>query len=429
MSPFHTLRRSIAGTAAVFALLFAAPTSPFACSGGEMAPTGTDRYFPLMYGDRPTVQQLADLGRALFSDASLSASGKLSCASCHDPRHAYGNPTAFVAQIGGEHGDRVGFRNTPSLTYLHSPVPFTEHFLESEVTLGRDDEGPTGGRTWDGRIDGAAQQALMPLTDPNEMANADLPAIAARVRRDPIAARFREVASAPGEDVFDDPEATAEWAAVALATFEQTPAEFHPFTSKYDAWLRDQVELTPREQHGLALFNDPKKGNCAGCHPSSHKNPQARLPIFTDFGFVALGVPRNAALPANRDPAFHDLGLCGPLRKDLATHKEYCGAFRTPSLRNVARRQAFFHNGAIRSLRDAVAFYVTRDTAPARWYPRARDGRVQRFDDLPEDYWANLERGVPFKPFSDGRPRLNSREIDDIVAFLRTLDDGYVVPR
>jgi len=76
-----------------------------------------------------------------------------------------------------------------------------------------------------------------------------------------------------------------------------------------------------------------------------------------------------------------------------------------------------------------VAFYVTRDTAPARWYPRARDGRVQRFDDLPEDYWANLERGVPFKPFSDGRPRLNSREIDDIVAFLRTLDDGYVVPR
>jgi cytochrome c peroxidase len=428
MRAANTFRRSLARAAAVFALLCAAPDAMFACSGGEMAPTGTDRFFPLMYGDRPTLQQLAELGRVLFSDPSLSASGKLSCASCHDPRHAYGNPSDFIAQFGGERGDRVGFRNTPSLTYLHSPIPFTEHFLESEVTLGRDDQGPTGGRTWDGRVDGGAQQALMPLTDANEMANADLAAVAARMRHHPLAARFREVVSAPGENVFDDPEATAEWVAVALATFEQTPSQFHPFTSKYDAWLRDQVELTPREQRGLALFNDPKKGNCASCHPSNHKNAQTRLPIFTDFGFIALGVPRNAALPANRDPAFHDLGLCGPLHKNLASHPEYCGAFRTPSLRNVARRQAFFHNGAIHSLREAVAFYATRDTDPARWYPQDRNGRVQRYDDLPAQYQGNLENGVPFKPFADGRPRLSPREIDDIVAFLRTLDDGYAVP-
>ena len=394
-----------------------------------MAPTGTDRFFPMMYGDRPTVQQLADLGRALFGNPALSASGKLSCASCHDPKNAYGAANSFVAQFGGEHLDRVGFRNTPSLTYLHAPIPFTEHFYESEVTQGLDDQGPTGGRTWDGRVDGGAQQALMPLTDPNEMANPDLRAIASRVQHDPIAARFRDVVSAPGENVFDDPEATAQWVAVALATFEQTPSEFHPFTSKYDAWLRDQVDLTPREQHGLALFNDPKKGNCASCHPSSHKNPQSRLPIFTDFGFIALGAPRNPALPANRDPTFHDLGLCGPLRTDLSAHKEYCGAFRTPSLRNVALRKSFFHNGAIKSLRDAVAFYVTRDTDPARWYSRAADGHIERYDDLPPPYQANLETGVPFKPFSDGRPRLNAAEIDDVVAFLRTLSDGYVPPK
>jgi cytochrome c peroxidase len=429
MRAAKSFRRSIACTAAFFALLFAAPDAMFACSGGEMAPTGTDRFFPMMYGDRPTIQQLAELGRVLFNDPSLSSSGKLSCASCHDPGHAYGNPTGAIAQFGGENGDRLGFRNTPSLTYLHSPIPFTEHFLESEVTLGRDDQGPTGGRTWDGRVDGGAQQALMPLTDPNEMANRDLAAIAKRMQHHPLAARFREVLSAPGGNVFDDPEETAEWVAVAIATFEQTPAEFHPFTSKYDAWLRDQVELTPREQRGLALFNDPKKGNCASCHPGTHKNAQTRLPIFTDFGFIALGVPRNPALPVNRNPDFHDLGLCGPLRQSLAAHPEYCGAFRTPSLRNVAKHQAFFHNGAIHSLRDAVAFYATRDTNPARWYQKARDGRVQPYDDLPVQYQGNLERGVPFKPFANGRPRLNARDIDDIVAFLGTLNDGYVVPK
>jgi cytochrome c peroxidase len=429
MSIASAFRHPAARALAALALCAVPAGAPFACGGGDPAPTGTDRFFPLMYGDRPTIAQLADLGRALFGDPALSASGQLSCASCHDPRHAYGNPAATTAHKGGPKGDLLGFRNTPSLTYLHSPIPFTEHFLESEVTLGTDDQGPTGGRTWDGRVDGGAQQALMPLTDPNEMANADLPAIAARLQATTVAARFREVVSAPGENVFDDPEQTAEWVAVALATFEQTPSEFHPFTSKYDAWLRDQVELTAREQRGLDLFNDPKKGNCASCHPSSHKNAQARLPIFTDFGFIALGVPRNAALPANRDPAFHDLGLCGPLRKDLSAHKEYCGAFRTPTLRNVARRQAFFHNGAIHSLRDAVAFYATRDTDPARWYGRDAGGRPQRYDDLPAPYQANLERGVPFQPFADGRPRLDAAEIDDVVAFLKTLDDGYVVPK
>ncbi|MGO8212825.1 cytochrome-c peroxidase, partial [Rhizobium ruizarguesonis] len=76
------------------------------------------------------------------------------------------------------------------------------------------------------------------------------------------------------------------------------------------------------------------------------------------------------AIPANSDPGYHDLGLCGPQRTDFAGRSEYCGLFRTPTLRNVALKQSFFHNGYFHSLRDVVSFYATRDSDPGRWYPR-----------------------------------------------------------
>ena len=412
---------AIAGVA--LASVFAVARLAQACSGNAPEPTGTETHFPLMYGDRPTVAQLSDLGRRIFMDPAYSASGRQSCASCHDPAKAFGPPDARAVQSGGPNMDRLGFRNTPSLRYAHAPIAFTLHFLESEVTLGQDDQGPTGGRTWDGRVNSAHDQALMPLMDANEMANENGAAVVQRLRTTSYADEFRQVLSAPGENVFDDPDSTLVWVTVALETYEQTAPEFHPFDSKFDAWLRDEAALSPAEMRGMALFNDMKKGNCASCHPSTRKASTNRPPIFTDFGFVALGVPRNSELPANRDPKFFDLGLCGPLRTDLASHPEYCGMFRTPSLRNVALRKRFFHNGAIRSLRDAVAFYVTRDTTPARWYPNSKG--KPGYDDLPERYWPNVSHEVPFTPTPDGRPRLDAKEIDDIVAFLGTLSDGY----
>ena len=132
--------------------------------------------------------------------------------------------------------------------------------------------------------------------------------------------------------------------------------------------------------------------------------------------------PRNRATPANADPRFFDLGLCGPVRTDLSTHAEYCGLFRTPTLRNIALRQRFFHNGAIASLADAVRFYVERDTEPARWY-----GAGQRYDDLPVKYHANLNTEPPFGGEPGGKPALNDAEIGDIVAFLKTLTDAELV--
>jgi cytochrome c peroxidase len=428
MAAVRRLARAAACALAAAAVLAGGARLARACAGPVPEPTGTETHFPLMYGDRPTVAQLAGLGRRVFFDPSYSASGRQSCATCHDPRRAFGPPDARPVQPGGPALDRLGFRNTPSLRYVHAPIAFTQHFMESEVTLGQDDQGPTGGRTWDGRVDTGHDQALMPLMDPNEMANADPAAVIARLRASPYAAEFRAALSAPGEDVFDDPASAMVWLTVALETYEQSSADFHPFDSKFDAWLNDRAVLTPAEARGMALFNDMKKGNCASCHPSGRKASTDRPPIFTDFGFVALGVPRNRELPANRDPAFFDLGLCGPLRADLAGHPEYCGLFRTPSLRNVALRKRFFHNGAIRSLREAVEFYATRDTAPKKWYRADARGKSLP-DDLPARYLPNLSHEIPFQPLPDGRPRLDAREIDDIVAFLGTLSDGWKPPR
>lgn len=364
------------------------------------------------------------LGHKLFFDAGLSASAKLSCASCHDPQFAYGPPNNLPIQRGGSDMQRMGFRNTPSLSYLHSPIAFTEHFIEPEVTGAQDDEGPTGGRTWDGRVNSGHEQALMPLLDANEMANTDNVDIASRVARASYAEEFRQAFSNGDQNVFDNPDDVAGWLSVALEMFEQSPADFHPFTSKYDAYLLDQAQLTAQEQHGLALFNDARKGNCAVCHPSTVKTPKER-PLFTDFGYVVTGAPRNSAIPANKDPTFYDLGLCGPLRHDLSNKSAYCGSFRTPTLRNVALRRSYFHNGVFHLLRDVVAFYVTRETDPGHWYPNDINGAPIKYNDLPPQYRANVNNDPPFSPVKGNKPRLNNNEIDAIVAFLKTLTDGY----
>ena len=253
------------------------------------------------------------------------------------------------------------------------------------------------------------------------MANDSPAAVVAAVRRSPHAELLRR---AFGTDIFADPDRAFDGILQALEAYEQRYTEFYPYSSKYDAFLDGKAELTGREARGLALFNDPEKGNCAHCHLSARSNDGAP-PQFTDYGLAALGVPRNPAIPANADPAFYDLGMCGPLRRDLADRGEYCGMFKSPSLRNVALRRAFFHNGVFRTLRQVIEFYVERDTNPEKWYPREADGTVRKFDDLPPQYHANVNIEPPFDRHVGDQPRLSSEEIDDIIAFLQTLTDGY----
>lgn len=376
-------------------------------------------FYATRFTRTPSVVEMADLGRKMFFDTALSASQTLSCATCHDPRHAFAAANGLPVQRGGVGGRDAGLRAVPSLRYLQSVPPFTEHMHDTEGDESID-QGPAGGRTWDGRAQSAHDQARLPLLSPQEMANKSPEAVVVKLRRAPYAHAFRE---AFGADSLDDPATAFKAALLALEVFQQTPADFYPHDSKYDAYLRGRAKLTPSEARGLALFNDPAKGNCAICHPSSIKS--GAFPQFTDFGYVAVGVPRNPRIPANRDPRFFDLGLCGPKRTDLRDREEYCGMFRTPSLRNVATRRAFFHNGALHTLDKVLAFYVERDIHPEKWYPRSPDGTIRKYDDLPSRYHGNVNREAPFDRNPGDTPALSRTEIGEVIAFLRTLTDGY----
>jgi cytochrome c peroxidase len=376
-------------------------------------------FYETRFKRTPTVLEMTDLGRQMFFDPGLSQSGSLSCATCHDPKHSFAPANSSAVQQGGLKGSQSGLRAAPSLRYLQSVPQFTEHMHDAE---GDDsiDQGPAGGRTWDGRAQTAHDQARLPLLSSREMANKTAESVVAKLRRAPYAGTFRDVF---GSDVLESVPTAFNAALLALEVFQQTPRDFYPYDSKYDAYLRGQTKLTAGETRGLALFNDPGKGNCAVCHPSAIK--EGAFPQFTDYGYIAVGVPRNRRIPMNSDPGFFDLGLCGPERTDLKEKEEYCGLFRTPSLRNVATRRVFFHNGAFNDLRQVVTFYVQRDTSPAKWYPRDADGRVRKFDDMPPRYRENVNREPPLDRKSGEKPALSDAEISDVVSFLKTLTDGY----
>jgi cytochrome c peroxidase len=359
---------------------------------------------------------LAALGRRLFFDPSLSASGRLSCASCHDPKRAYGPLPGKAIAMGGPDMSQSGTRAVPALRYLRSSPPFAldHRFIDGDIA-------PIGGFTWDGRAASISEQARLPLLAANEMANANPAAVAGKLRQSRYSDQFR---AAFGADIFKDPQLAFAAALKALDAFEATPSEFAPFSSRYDAFLRGELELTEQEERGASLFKDPKKGNCASCHLTSSRG--GKPPVFTDYDFANVGVPRNPRIPANADPAHYDLGLCGPERSDLVGQREYCGFFRAPTLRNVAIRDAFFHNGAFHNLRDMLHFYVERDLTPGKFYPRNPDGSVHKADDLPPGYPDNLDHDPPLDRGGSDGPALNDPEIDDVVAFLETLTDADV---
>ena len=409
-----------AGTLLPLALVLLAvvPRQAGSAPAAASAPTAPRSFYETPFERKPEFKTLVSLGRALFSDRTLSASGRASCASCHDPAHAYGPANHLPVQSGGAALNQPGLRAAPSLTY-HQTIPnFQPHYFDNDGN-DSEDQGPTGGLDWDGRADSGHEQAAGPLLSPFEMANKDSTAVVARLKTSPNAAAMRE---AFGPHVFDDPAHAWNGLLLALEVFQQSPADFYPYNSKYDAFLRGQVKLSPAEMRGLAVFNGKDRGNCASCHISEIK--RGAFPQFTDFGLIAIGVPRNHAIPANAKPGYRDLGACGPLRTDLAGHDDYCGLFRTPSLRNVALRGVFFHNGVYAKLDDAVRFYALRDADPKRIY-----GAGHRFDDLPKQYQANLNKEMPFGGRAGARPTMTEAEIADVVAFLKTLTDGYVVPQ
>jgi cytochrome c peroxidase len=352
----------------------------------------------------------AQLGERIFSDVTLSASGRQSCATCHVEASGHAPDNALAAQFGGALLDLQGSRNAPSINYLSFNTSF--HF-DSEGT-------PTGGFFWDGRVNTLQEQAGKPFLQANEMANTSVSELIGRLSRASYADEFKKVF---GDDIFSRPDDAFDRLTLALQAYQREDTGFRNFTSKYDEFLRGNVTLTDQEMRGLALFNDPAKGNCQACHPSA-KAADGSFPLFTDFTYDNLGVPRNPELTQNADASYYDLGLCG--RSDLASRADLCGAFKVPSLRNVGIRHAYFHNGRFKTLKEVVTFYVQRDTNPEKWYPLNADGSVKKFDDLPVEYHANVNTTeVPYNRQLGGTPALSDAEVDDVIAFLQTLTDGY----
>jgi len=371
----------------------------------------------------PPAAVVSQLGRLMFFDASLSASGKLACATCHDPRYAYGPPPGKAIAYGGKDLKQAGTRAVPSLRYLQGAPQFSEqhHFVDGDV-------GPVGGFTWDGRVNSLAAQAKIPLLSTNEMANANAADVVRKLAKAPYAPQFR---AAFGERIFEVPQRAFAAALSALEAFQREPAEFYPYSSRYDAFLRGDIELTEQEERGASLFKDPAKGNCASCHLGVSR--AGKPPPFTDFDYVNVGVPRNPRIPANHDPNYYDLGLCGPLRADLADKREFCGFFRSPTLRNSATRDAFFHNGVFTTLRQVIEFYNERDLYPEKFYPKNADGKnavgmVHRFNDLPPGFPDNLDHDPPLDRKPGDEPALSDADIEDLIAFLKSLNDGYRPP-
>jgi cytochrome c peroxidase len=342
-----------------------------------------------------------------------------------------------------------GYRSVPSLTYLYRQAVFSIgpdlNDVDAPVNLdqlasaaqgvqrAQKNAGvapaapamvPQGGFFWDGRASTLQEQAIGPLTNPVEMANADAGEVARKLTNSKYIDTLKQLF---GPGVARDPAILVSEVMFAIGRYEFEDQSFHAFTSKYDYWLEGRVRLTQAELHGLRLFNDKDKANCAGCH-LSQTSPDGLPPMFTDTQYEALGVPRNLDLPQNKDPKFFDLGICGPLRTDMAKQTQYCGMFLTPTLRNVATRGAFFHNGVYHNLKQVMDFYNLRNTSPEKIYSHDASGKVSKFDDIPPQYQSNVDvADAPLDRKPGDKPAMTEEEINDLIAFIKTLNDGYKI--
>jgi cytochrome c peroxidase len=365
-------------------------------------------------GGPPDNPVLVALGKKLFFDARLSEPPGTSCASCHDPARAFSG--GHGSNIGVPLGSRRGHfarRATPSVLYMRY-VPKFHYFEDDEAPAPE----PRGGFFWDGRADSVADLVRQPLFNPDEM-NAGTPRLlATKIARGPYAKEFRAALGASS-----DPDTALRGVGTAIEAY-LTSDEMTPASSKYDAYVRGQATLTDQEVRGLEIFKDRRRGACAGCHRMAETSSNPADSMFTDYGYDAIALPRNHALPSNQSAASFDLGLCE--RKNAKTpssDQKWCSSFRTPSLRNVAVRERYGHNGVYKSLREDVAFYAHRAVAPGQVYPPG-----QRFDDVPKKYRDNVNIYAPVYNRREGAPPpMTDQEIDDVVAFLGTLTDAPYV--
>jgi cytochrome c peroxidase len=263
-------------------------------------PLGLDKnYAKWIPADNPLTAAKVELGKKLYFDPRLSVDGSISCASCHKPEHGFADEARFSDGVQGQLGDR----NSPTvLNRLYSKAQF-----------------------WDGRAASLEEQALGPVQNPAEMASS-LPLMVSGLSK--IAAYKPDFQKAFGSE-----EITAERVGKAIASFERTLLSGNSAFDRFQAG--DTSALSESAQRGFAVFMS--KGNCAQCHP---------LPNFTDEGYHNLGVGVNKPNP--------DLG-----RFKVTKNEKDRGAFKTPTLRDVANTEPYLHDGSEETI-EAVVALVSR---------------------------------------------------------------------
>lgn len=352
---------------------------------------------------------MEQLGKNIFFDTNLSKPIGQSCASCHDPGFGLADPDSSLPVSQGAIRIRFGNRNAQSVAYaMYSPPLYFDPATTPAIPEGQF----KGGLFWDGRANTLEQQAMQPFLNPLEMNNPDKKTVVILVRQSAYAGLFKEVF---GPAAFGNVDSAFGNIAQALAAYMRS-AEVNPFTSKYDYWKKGEVDLTPAEMRGYMLFQPMGKGKCGNCHTEGAQG------IFTNFGHQNLGTPRNPGLPFYYLPpplnpagaGYIDRGIGDFLRaagypEEQAAKED--GKIKIPSLRNCAVTGPYTHNGYHLTLREVVVFNNTRDLPEAGWPPA----------EVPE----TVHRHPMAMPGTLGRLGLNEQEIDDIVAFLMTLTDGY----
>jgi len=336
--------------------------------------------------------QKEELGKLLFFEKSLSTPEGQDCSDCHKPERAFADPDSGIPVSKGIVEGRYGNRNDMPVAYASFIPPLHKDTVE-DIWV--------GGFFWDGRANSLEEQAMGPPLNPLEMATHDTVSIQTKLQALEYANHFFSIY---GEGALDDPGMAFRYMADAIAAYERS-WEFNRFDSKYDHFLRGEAELTEQEIRGMGLYVSEEKGNCAACHPST-PSADGTPPLFTDFTYDNLGVPKNPENPyysvspdLNPDGFdYIDLGLALTVN-DPAEN----GKFRVPTLRNVAITSPYMHNGIFKSLFEVVAFYNTRDVGP--WPPPEVSDNVN-YEEL-------------------GDLKLSNQEIEDIVAFLETLTDGW----
>lgn len=242
-------------------------------------------------------QDAVELGKLLFFDPRLSTDNSVSCATCHDPQKGWSNGERFATGI----NQLVGGRSAPTIiNAAYQRFQF-----------------------WDGRAEHLEGQALGPIQNPIEM-NMQMAVLKPKLQE---IAGYREAF----QRTFGDEEVTDERIAAALAAFERTVLSGGAPYDQFKAG--DQSALSESAQRGLKLFFG--KANCGSCHTG---------PNFTDGGFHNIGVGMDQPKP--------DIG-----RQEFSKLLGDRGAFKTPTLREIARTAPYMHDGSLATLEDVVEFY------------------------------------------------------------------------